>query len=98
MGYIGSPLGPKLANAFMCHYEKVWLEECPSEFNPTFYRRYVDDIFVTFSSSSHVEPFLRYLNSQHNSISFTCEEESDNKLPFLDVNISGEKDVFTTNV
>ena len=24
-----SPLGPTLANAFMCHYEKVWLEECP---------------------------------------------------------------------
>ena len=45
---MGSPLGPTLANAFMCHYEKVWLEECPSEFMPTFYRRYVDDIFVTF--------------------------------------------------
>ena len=71
---MGSPLGQTLANAFMCHYEKVWLEECPSEFKPTFYRRYVDDIFVTFSSSSHVEPFFRYLNSRHNIISFTREE------------------------
>ena len=26
---MGSPLGPTLANAFLCHYEKTWLNECP---------------------------------------------------------------------
>ena len=29
-----SPLGPTLANAFLCHYEKIWLNECPSQFKP----------------------------------------------------------------
>ena len=24
---MGSPLGPTLANAFVCHYEKIWLNE-----------------------------------------------------------------------
>ena len=42
---MGSPLGPTLANAFLCHYEKIWLNECPSQFKPVVYRRYVDDIF-----------------------------------------------------
>ena len=43
---IGSPLGPILANEFLCFYEKKWLEQCPEEFKPVYYRRYVDDIFV----------------------------------------------------
>ena len=29
---MGSPLGPTLANAFLCFYEKKWLEQCPEEF------------------------------------------------------------------
>ena len=43
---MGLPLGPTLANAFLCHYEKLWLDNCPSDFKPLVYRRYVDDIFV----------------------------------------------------
>ena len=27
---MGSPLGPTLANVFMCHFENTWLENCPS--------------------------------------------------------------------
>ena len=34
---IGSPLGPSLANAFMCFYEKFWLDECPQEIKPLYY-------------------------------------------------------------
>ena len=34
---MGSPLGPTLANAFLCHYEKIWLNECP-QFKPVVYR------------------------------------------------------------
>ena len=29
---MGSPLGPTLAIAFLGHYEKLWLNECPSQF------------------------------------------------------------------
>ena len=25
---MGSPFGPALANAFLCHYEKIWINEC----------------------------------------------------------------------
>ena len=38
---MGSPLGLTLANAFLCHYEKIWLNECTSQFTPVVYRRYV---------------------------------------------------------
>ena len=31
---MGSLLGLTLANAFMCYYEKKWLDDCPSDFKP----------------------------------------------------------------
>ena len=42
---MGSSLGPTMANVFLSFYEVKWLEQCPMEFKPVFYRRYVDDIF-----------------------------------------------------
>ena len=34
---MGSPLGPTLANVFLCYHEKMWLQKCPSEFKPVIY-------------------------------------------------------------
>ena len=42
----GSPLGPSFANAFLAYYEKIWLNGCPDDFKPVYYKRHVDDIFV----------------------------------------------------
>ena len=35
---MGSPVGPTLTNAFLCHYETIWLNECLFQFKPVFYR------------------------------------------------------------
>ena len=45
---MGSPLGPILANIFLSYHEEKWLNKCPLEFKPSFYRRCVNDIFVLF--------------------------------------------------
>ena len=84
---IGSPLGPTLANLFLVYYESKWLENCPQQFKPQFYCRNVDDILVMFNKRDHVKKFLRYINSRHGNIKFTCEEEKDNKISFLDISI-----------
>ena len=65
---MGSPLGPLFANIFLSFHEKSWLADCPSNFKPLFYRRYVDDCFLIFQSRDHVLPFLSYLNSKHSNI------------------------------
>ena len=36
---MGSPLGPTLANFFLCYHEKIWHQDCLSEFKPVIYRR-----------------------------------------------------------
>ena len=65
---LGGCVSPTLADICMGFHEEVWLNICPSEFKPVFYRRYVDDTFLLFRSPSHVQLFLTYLNSQHQSI------------------------------
>ena len=47
---MGSLLGPTLVNIFLCHYEKIWLTACPSQFKPAVYRCYVGNVFVLFKS------------------------------------------------
>ena len=95
---MGSPIGPSFANIFLCYYEKIWLGECPLEFKPLFYRRYVDDTFLIFRDSNHIPLFLNYLNEKHASIQFTSETENDNTISFLDIDINNTPDGFQTSV
>ena len=40
---MGSPLEHTLTNVFMCHFENIWLENCPADFTPIVYIRFIDD-------------------------------------------------------
>ena len=95
---MGSPLGPALANIFMCSFENKWLKDCPHSLKPVFYRRYVDDIFVLFSSLDKAEKLKKYLSSKHPSIKLSLEKENDGRLSFLHINIFRGKGKFITNV
>ena len=66
---MGSPLGPTLANLFMSYHEQIWLDECPLDFKPKFYRRYVANILS--ENIEHIVKFKEYLNSKHQNINFT---------------------------
>ena len=52
---MGSPLGPSLANAFLCFHEQIWFSGCPEDFKPVYYRRYTDDISALFRSPDYLE-------------------------------------------
>ena len=82
---MGSPLGPTFANCFLSFHEENWLDDCPLSFKPLYYRRYVDDTFLLFKDPLHIPKFQDYLNNKHKNIKFTVEQETENKLPFLDV-------------
>ena len=95
---MGSSLGPTLMNAFLCHYGKLWLDNCPPEYKPVAYRRYVDDIFVFFKSKDYFLSFARYRNTRHKHLKFTFGFEQNNSLSFSDVKISRENKGFSTSV
>ncbi|KAF2356921.1 Reverse transcriptase domain, partial [Trinorchestia longiramus] len=70
---MGLPLGPTFANIFMCFNETKWLKLCPTEFQPVFYRRYIDVTFFLFREKSHAALFFDFIYSKHPNIRFTME-------------------------
>ena len=72
---MGLPQSPAFANMFN--------NNCPNNFKPFFYRRYMDDCFVLFRDKSHAPLSLNYLNRQHLSLNFTMETEENCSLSFL---------------
>ena len=84
---MGSPLGPTLANIFLCHYEDIWLHDCSLECKPSYYKHYVDNIFVLFESEMQVESFKNFLSTCHTKMKFP-----------LILKLSEKTNVFTTSV
>ena len=95
---MGSPLGATLANIFLCHHENIWLNDCPTSYKPKLYRRYVDDTFLLFETEEQSNHFLSYLNTKHQNITFTKETEQNNQLPFLDITITKNNNIFETSI
>ena len=94
---MGSPLGLTLAHAFSCILWKQ-LQNCPSDFKPHYYQRYNDDIFVLFILPKHLKVFRNFLIGQHLNMSYTIENEKQNRMSFLNVQIIREDKAFTTSV
>ena len=95
---IGFPLGLTLADIFLCHYEDIWLSNCSLECKPSYYKRYVEDIFVLFDSETQVDSFKHFMNTCHPKMKFTSEKEQNNCFNFLDVKVIRVDNVFTTSV
>ena len=92
---MGSPISCTFANLFLGFYEKKWLEDCPIDFKPIFYKRYVDDTIVIFKDEQQANFFLNYLNSKHGNIKFTMDREIEDKMPFLDITINKSDNSFS---
>ena len=87
-----------MANAFLEHFEKNWFKNFLSDFKPQYYRRYVDETLVLFTTLKHLEAFRNFLNGRHANMSFTIEREKQNRMSFLDIAIIREDKTFTTSV
>ena len=95
---MGSPLGPTMSNVFLSFYEIRLLEQWTKEFKPVFYRKYINNIFVLFKSIEHFSKFRNFFNTCHPNMSFSFEQEKNEKLSFLDIEVSREKGKFLTTV
>ena len=92
---MGSPLGPALANVFMCHFENIWLENCPAHFKPIVWRRFVDDTFLLLEQKIMLKS-LKIIST--NNIKFTSAIEENASLTFLDIVITRENNKFAASV
>ena len=87
-----------MANIFFSYHEENWLNKCPIELKPSFYRRYVDDIFVLFKSLESAHSFREYMSSKYQNISFTVEQGNVGSVSFLDVKNCHKNDQFFVSV
>ena len=70
----------------------------PNEFNPVFYRRYVDYIIVLFESAEHLSKFHAYVSTCHPNIYFSFEQETIANLSLLDVEVSQQQEIFVETI
>lgn len=80
---MGNPLSPLIAELFMANFE-ITLKK--HNLLPRVWLRYVDDVFAIIPKGDS-QKVLEILNSQYQSIKFTCEHENNGSLPFLDLNL-----------
>ena len=81
---MGSPLGPLMANVFMCHLEDKLARD---GMVPSLYKRYVDDTLARMPNTDAAADFLSTLNGLHPSLKFTMELPSENTIPFIGIQI-----------
>ena len=95
---MGSPLAPLLANWFVARVEdKILSNQVHKDYQPVFYKRYVDDVFAIFKSNTERDEFFKILNQSHPNLIFTMEM-STSSLPFLDISVSIKNGSYHTEV
>ena len=77
---MGSPLGPLMANVFMCHLEEKLARD---GMVPSLYKRYVGDTLARMPNTNAAADFFTTLNGLHPSLKFTMELPADNMIPFI---------------
>ena len=92
---MGSPLGPLMANAFMCSIEEKLAHENKL---PNFYKRYVDDTFALVPDLTAPTDFLSVLDDAHPVIQFTMKTALNNSLPFVGMVITKINNHLNTSV
>jgi len=87
---MGTKMAPNYANLFMAYFEDKFIFNYPSQ--PVYYRRYIDDILIIWTSSvDELTNFQTHVNNVHSTIKFTFET-STNAIQYLDLLITLEGD------
>ena len=92
---MGSPLGPLMANTFMCSLEEKLVERNQM---PSLYHRFVDDSITSQRNNASAEAFLSTLNSLHPSLQFTMELETSGAILFLGATLINKNGRLETKV
>jgi hypothetical protein len=79
---MGSPVSPVVSNLVMESIEDEILSSL--DFDPFFYKRYVDDIIMCIPSEK-IDYVFRLFNSRHPRLKFTIEYEESCSLSFLEL-------------
>ena len=80
MGINGIPLVLFLADFFMGHHKKNWLQKFDKG-KVLIYKRYIGDMFCMFEIEKDAANFFEFLNCQHKNVKFTLGKENNKFRP-----------------
>ena len=85
---MGDPLSAIMSNLFMEDLEQNAIPSAPAECALSLWKRYVDDIIEKIKRGT-IQALTDHLNIQDptGNIKFTCEQEKELQLPFLDIKL-----------
>ena len=92
---MGTRMAPNYAIIFMHKIETELLQKSPLQ--PSFFKRFIDDIFLIWPHGEELQKFLQMINHHHKTIKFT-EEHSNKETPFLDTLVYKENGKLLTKV
>ena len=81
---MGSPLGPLMADVFMCHLEEKLTRD---GMVLSLYERYVDDTLARMPITDAAADFLTTLNGLHPNLNFILELPADNMIHLIGIEI-----------
>jgi len=85
---MGAPISPILSEIYLQFLENKKIFDNLKEEKIVGYFRYVDDILIIYNGNiTDVEQVLSSFNDVTASLTFTLEQEKENKLNFLDLSI-----------
>ena len=91
-----SPSVTSLANLIFVYYQNKQPEDCPQQFKPQFYRRYVNGIFVMLKKKDQV--LLGTLIIAIVISNSPTKKRKGNKISFLDICISRNNNALETSI
>ena len=78
---MGGPASSATAEIYMQSYERTAITTALH--HPKVWEQFVDDVY-SILKRTHLQNFFHHINSLHQNIKFTMEEESNGELAFLD--------------
>ena len=101
---MGTKMAPSYVNLVLAYleeqmYDTLALENAEySKYIKENFFRYLDDCFIVWPKSKwNISHFVETLNNMHRDITFTYEI-SDNKIPFLDIQVSIQNNKISTDI
>jgi hypothetical protein len=83
---MGAPTSTILAEVFLQYLEHILIADILKIHQITDYYRYVDDIFIVYNTQkTNISNTLKEFNAIHHKVKFTMEQQSQNKLNYLDL-------------
>jgi hypothetical protein len=87
-----SLLSSTMAKIFLQDLQEIRIKHLLEGEKVTYYNRYVDDIFIIYNQIKITFQILsEHFNAQLKDLQFTINEETDNKIAYLDLNLTNRQ-------